>query len=214
MNEDVKLVREWGSTAVAGTFTATASGGVSPNVVLRGIKREDIIAGVKEHPLTTDIPHQYLAWIGRILAYWSVAEWIVTGTLCYLVGVGRKEGRHLFKGIQDRQEEVIPKIKYMLELKKTAVDYSELSKLYNKCAEYRNLLAHGIWVKHCDTKELCLQVTAGNWSDVGLTKKMYPEIILINDTKWFEQIFHDVEKAIEKARELDRKVEEMLPRAQ
>jgi hypothetical protein len=43
---------------------------------------------------------------------------------------------------------------------------------------------------------------------------MYPEIILINDTKWFEQIFHDVEKAIEKARELDRKVEEMLPRAQ
>jgi hypothetical protein len=207
---------KWSATATIATCVVS---GFAPNTVLHGVTREEVVAGVKEYKPAEMVPDEYLAWIGRVMKDWALAEWVPTGTLCYLLGIGRKEGRHLFQNDQERHENVIKKIRYMLKLKNIKLNssnekcpYKELSSLYNECAKQRNLLAHGIWVEDTDTKELGIQVISDNWDGLDVSRLMYPQIYLIKDTKWFEEIVDKIDCATRMAQNLNDQVEAALPR--
>lgn len=165
---------------------------------------EWVKANVKEYPVTLDIGPELQQWIGKIVSYWALAEWIQAGTLTRLLNTGRKEGRVMF-GV--RLGNCSSRIKQLMEIKDIPIpaDLDTLSKTLTECEEARNLLGHGVWLKDPETGEICVQNPAGEWKadrQALASRRKYPEAFSV-DGIWLTQTLEKIKGAVLELQKLD-----------
>ena len=165
---------------------------------------------MKEYPVTLDLPSDLLPWIGKIVSYWALAEWIQAGTIAKLLNIGRKEGRVMFGA---RIGNSLSKIKQLMEIKEIPLpaDLSDASMLLSRCDEARNLLGHGVWMLDPESGDMCVQNASGQWKQAQppVSKRKYPEAFFPTNP-WFEETLEEVKSAIRWLQALDGHIDTAL----
>ena len=97
----------------------------------------------------TDLTDEHLIIIGKIMASWSLLEFLLTRVLANLIGIDIKECRIITRSISaDVKLKKIKQFALFKGINKTELD--ELNMLITKidnAKTNRNLIAHGIWVQ-------------------------------------------------------------------
>jgi hypothetical protein len=111
--------------------------------------------------------------IGRIIAYWSLLEFLMGAAVGMMQGVDRKEGRRrtLYKGVSDLAK-TLRKASRNCELTKRQTDCMEslINRIDNE-AENRRAVAHGVWGIH-DKKWSLLRFKKPDMVDLGQARQM------------------------------------------
>ena len=122
----------------------------------------EIISGT--FPTRYRLPVAYSTEIGRIMTRWAFIEWQLEQITYRVVGVEQKMGRLAIK--EPRVDAHVAMIADVMKLQKITVstDLTQLSKGLVELKNFRDAIAHGIWIKHPSTKLPVLQYTKGKWS--------------------------------------------------
>ncbi len=143
----------------------------------------------EEHPVSADLPSSHLEGIGRIVAQFATAEWLLAGTICMLLRIDRKQGRIAIG--QPDVKNAFDRIMTLIEIEEIKIQKpTTLIATLVECELTRNRLAHSIWVQH-PSAGLCLQVTKGAWKfgppkEHNVDKRLHPEGFAV-DAAWFDQ---------------------------
>ncbi len=116
------------------------------------------------YPTRYRLPVSYSTEIGRIMTRWAYIEWQLEQITYRVVGVGQKIGRLAIR--EPRIDAHITMIEDVMKLRKITVntDLTKLSIGLVQLKNFRDAIAHGIWIKHPSTKLPTLQYTKGKWS--------------------------------------------------
>jgi hypothetical protein len=115
-------------------------------------------------PLRYRLPVAYSTEIGRIMTRWAFIEWQLEQITYRVVGVGPKIGRLTIR--DPRVDAHITMIADVMKLRKISVrtDLAKLSSGLVQIKNFRDAVAHGIWITHPISKLPLLQYTKGKWS--------------------------------------------------
>lgn len=110
------------------------------------------------------LPTAHSTQIGRIITRWALLEWRLRNIAYRLLNIGPKEGRLAVR--DPRATDYVLMLEDLMNLKglKIPFNFVEYRKLLEILGTHRDLLAHGIWIKHPDFKEPVIQMTKGKWS--------------------------------------------------
>lgn len=113
------------------------------------------------YPVRARLPANYSTEIGRIIVRWALVEWHLKRLAYDTLQISPKSGRVAVQ--EPRANNYIIMIEDLLSIRgiKTNIDWKLIRKELDDIESFRNRLAHGIWVKHGNTKEPVLQDTRG-----------------------------------------------------
>lgn len=129
--------------------------------------------------LVSRLPVSYVTSIGRIITRWAGVEWELQRIVYMLLNVNAKQGRLAAK--VPRAGECANLIKQLAKLRGIYLSAKDVSYLHSRlsdCVEWRDRLAHGVWIRPHKTRRLLLQVTKGAWNDPrgeSRSRKILPE---------------------------------------
>jgi hypothetical protein len=123
-------------------------------------------------PIAKGLPTNYAASIGRIISRFSYAEWLVLYIVCKLLQIGPKHGRVAVR--TPRVEDGITMIEQLMSLDKITVSLNTntLKTSLKYIENERDMLAHGVWMRHPGFRTWHIQVTKGNWKPDPLSPKV------------------------------------------
>ena len=115
------------------------------------------------YPIRSRLPTAYNTAIGRIVTRQAVLEGALRRCIYTLLDLNQKFGRVAVKS--PRADDSFTMIHDLMRLRgfETTVDTKGLRTDCRHLEEFRDKVAHGIWVKHTDSKGPILQVTAGSY---------------------------------------------------
>lgn len=114
-------------------------------------------------PIAKGLPTNYAASIGRIISRFSYAEWLISFIAYRLLEIGPKQGRVAVR--TPRVEDGITMIEQLISLNmiRVSTDVKALKTLLKNIENERDMLAHGVWMRHPGFRTWHIQVTKGNW---------------------------------------------------
>ncbi len=123
-------------------------------------------------PIAKGLPTNYAASIGRIISRFSYAEWLISYITYKLLNIGPKHGRVAVR--TPRVEDGITMIEQLMYLDKIHVstNIKALKKALTDIENERDMLAHGVWIRHPGFRTWHIQVTKGNWKPDPLSPKV------------------------------------------
>ncbi len=127
------------------------------------------------------ISNAYAGGIGRVISRWGYLEWLLTDITHRVLGMGPKQGRLVVRDA--RAYERIETIDTLMRLRqlKTNVNLRELASDLKSAESDRNLLAHGMWIKHPRTGRLHVWFIRGAWrpdpKKPKVSRKIKPEAV-------------------------------------
>lgn len=172
---------------------------------------EQLKQNTREYPVTLALPTDVLKWIGTIVSYWALAEWIQAGTLCRLLNIGRKQARVMFGTRIGNSASKIAELIAMNDVR-VDTDLTGLAKLLRACDESRNIVGHCVWMIDPDTQELCAQNPSGAWKppqQKQISRRKYPQAFY-PDEAWFSTTLDQIKSAIRQLQKLDQEIEAAL----
>lgn len=121
-------------------------------------------------PLRYRLPVAYSTEIGRIMTRWAFIEWQLQQITYRVVGVDQKIGRLAIR--EPRTDSHVTMIADVMKRRRITVstDLTKLSVGLIQIKNFRDAIAHGIWIKHPSTKLPMLQYTKGKWSLPAMPK--------------------------------------------
>ena len=117
------------------------------------------------YPVIYRLPTQYSTAIGRIVTRFSVLESALRNLIYALLELDPKMGRVAVKN--PRIDDSFTMIQDLMGLRSftTILDIKRLAGDCRKLEQFRDKVAHGIWVRHSRSDVPILQVTAGSHPD-------------------------------------------------
>lgn len=121
-------------------------------------------------PIAKGLPANYAASIGRIISRFSYAEWLISFITYRLLEIGPKHGRIAVR--TPRVEDGITMIEQLMFLNviHTSTDVKALKKELKNIENERDMLAHGVWMRHPGFRTWHIQVIKGNWQPDPLSQ--------------------------------------------
>lgn len=161
---------------------------------------------VYNFPVRYRLPVAYSTEIGRIITRWAFLEWRLRVVTYILLGVGHNLGRIAVR--EPRAADYITIIEDICTVRniKLKADTKTLKKQLAEYKEFRDLLAHGIWIKHPASTLPTIQKATGSYQELPgqkLTKaKMAPKATVIElvELKKFSKLLQTMTGRIEKLR--------------
>jgi len=169
-----------------------------------------IAQSMKSFPPTLNLPTEFLALIGQVIAHWAYAEWYLAGILGYVNGMDRKPVRVLFSGVC--APDAVTKIKQVSELKALNIDaqlLSEVAAAVRAGSAARNLVGHAVYA---EDNGIVAQDPSGEWKIDGkvvATKRRYPESVPMT-LEMLREKLQAIDKAIKLTEELNGQIEKAL----
>ena len=156
-------------------------------------------------PITKGLPSAVAASIGRTVARHSYLEWSLAKTIYNLLGISIKQGRAAVR---------LPAINRYVATVETLMDFHKIQLAFNFNAfgkkilaadHARNALAHSIFVRDKETRQLVIQLVHGNWEldqhTIPVSRVLNPEGRPV-DRRFLAEKRATVEDAIRAADEL------------
>jgi hypothetical protein len=159
-------------------------------------------------PVVNDIPDNYAATVGRIIATWSEVEWMIRSSSYPLLGLTSKEGRVAVR--DPRLEDHITMIEQLLSLRGLKIESNlpAIQKFLRQLANYRDLLAHGVWMRD-ENNNLYIQHVSGNWqpdkSGPSISRKISPEGVQV-ELKTLEMLLQLMRSVLETVRDMSSEI--------
>ena len=115
------------------------------------------------YPVRLRLPVSYSTEIGRIITRWAILEWRLRETAYLLLDLDPKLGRLAVR--EPRVTDYVTMIEDICRVTDIPVttNFKDTRKLLTEYKGYRDAIAHGIWLKHSETKAPTLQVIAGSY---------------------------------------------------
>lgn len=140
---------------------------------------------MKVFPTETELGEELNAAIGRTIVHWSFIEGQFR-KMCYmLLQISMPHGRIAVRS--PRADEHLSMIKQIIAMdgySVKSIDLEELSKSLRTLEKYRDLIAHGIWLKNPETGQLMVQDLSGNWrpdpKSPKVAKRIKPLGVVVN----------------------------------
>lgn len=115
------------------------------------------------HPVRYRLPVSYCTEIGRIITRWAYLEALLTSIAYVILDISQKHGRIAVR--EPRAVDSLTMIQDLMYLEslKTTVDLKALRTTLGEAEAFRDRLAHGVWVKHSNSKLPVLQIVKGSY---------------------------------------------------
>ncbi len=130
------------------------------------------------------IPPVMAKLIGDITARFALVEHLLKEITRKLVGMDPKLGRVSVR--QPRLEDFVDMIKEILEIEQIAhpANLDALRTRLKRAERYRDMVAHTVWQRHPETKEIYARRLSGHWPKThpkhgGVSRRIVPEIVLV-----------------------------------
>jgi hypothetical protein len=154
------------------------------------------------------LPTFVAATVGRIVSRWSLEEAQLRAILASAASVPIRIGR--VATLEPRVENFGNVVGDLLRLQGLQVrtNLPALTHRLRQAKARRDLLAHGVWVRHSESRQLGVQETRGMWStgDASrITKKMMPAFHPI-DREYLRQTRRMIEECIRTSYQLNREI--------
>ncbi len=132
------------------------------------------------YPILRRLPVSHSYQIGRAITRWALVEWQLKSVTYLLLGVSTKAGQLGFRTA--RAADYITMYENLIKLRKMKVstDLKVLKRALKDIVEDRNLIAHGVWLKHPSRKTPYLLLTKGKRqvaSTPGAKRIIDPEMV-------------------------------------
>lgn len=149
----------------------------------------------------------YSTEIGRIMTRWAFLEWRLRVVAYILLGVDHRLGRIAVR--EPRAADYLTMIQDICMMRNITLksDTKTLRKELAECKESRDLLAHGIWIKHRGSKLPVIQKATGSYQEEPGQKrtkaKMAPKSMMVElaELKKLSKRIEIATSRIEKLRE-------------
>lgn len=136
-------------------------------------------------PILQKLPRSYLHGIGAVCFQWALQERALQVIAFYLLNIGPKHGRVAVRS--PRADEQLAMIRQLMTIEKVTVESVDLDKHAEALRAFqkiRDLLAHGIWIRHPDGYPL-LQDLSGNWKPdpkgPKVARRIMPGALLVRE---------------------------------
>jgi hypothetical protein len=158
------------------------------------------------------LPTIVAATVGRIISRWSLQEALLRAILASAASVPVKIGR--VAALEPTVENFGNVISDLLRLQGIHVrtNLNTLTSRLRKAKARRALLAHAVWVRHAESRQLGVQETRGTWSaerqarDASrVSKTMMPKFHPI-DREYLRQTRRMIEEGIRASYQLNREI--------
>jgi hypothetical protein len=160
---------------------------------------------LKQLPLVVRLPPRYSTEIGRITVRWAHIEWRLRQLAYRLLDVTPAEGRIAVRDL--READYLDMVCQLLELNnlRTPLGVPQLHTDLVAWGQFRNLVSHGIWVRHPETGELMAQLTRGQWDKSKLPRgrKLSRQIL----TEAVPVTLSDLQKAVREIHSIGQRLE-------
>ncbi len=136
---------------------------------------------MKTLPVEHVLPSILLRQIGRVITLWAVLELSLNQSVYLLLGTDPKSGRIAVR--EPRATDRIDMISDLAALKSIPIhstDLTDLRAATEEALNFRDALAHNVWVRNPRNGDLLLRFTKGSWQpDKGMrgkvSRKVKPE---------------------------------------
>ncbi|MDZ4736278.1 MAG: hypothetical protein SGJ07_08000 [Rhodospirillaceae bacterium] len=166
-------------------------------------------------PIAIKLPAAYTQEIGTIISHWAYVEWRFRQIVYRLLDIDPKRGRVAVRA--PRAKDLVATIADLALLSKIEIKIN-LTKLKTDIApvnDWRDKIAHGIWVK-LDTEDFYrLQITSGKWDKPRSgyrTKRLMPEGAPMPPNR-LKEILADVDSIALRTEQLWQEIDATLPRS-
>ena len=158
------------------------------------------------------LPTIVAATVGRIISRWSLQEALSRAILASAASVPIKIGR--VATLEPRVENIGNIVGDLLRMQGIQVktNLNALTGKLSKAKARRDLLAHSVWVRHAQSRQLGVQETRGTWSAESpardasrVTRKMAPKFHPI-DREYLRQTRRMIEEGIRASYQLNREI--------
>ena len=112
------------------------------------------------YPVRHKLPTAYSTEIGKIISRWAYVEWRLKSIVYGLLKINPKIGRVVVR--QASAVQAFQMVQELLPLRNIPVapkDLKAIKRKLERIEEFRNAIAHGIWLKHDKTDLPALQIT-------------------------------------------------------
>ena len=164
-------------------------------------------------PIAKGLPTNYAASIGRIISRFAYTEWLISYITYKLLHIGPKHGRVAVR--TPRVEDGLTMIEQLMLLDKITISINTktLKTALKHLENERDMLAHGVWMRHPGFRTLHIQVTKGNWKPDSLSpavsRKIKPEGREIK-IAYLKDLRKKLETAISDLKQLSRQIDVVL----
>jgi hypothetical protein len=158
------------------------------------------------------LPTIVAATVGRIISRWSLQEAMLRSILASAASVPIKLGR--VAALEPRVDTFGNVIGDLLRLQGIEVktNLNALTSRLRKAKARRDLLAHSVWVRHAESRQLGVQETRGTWGAESparnasqVAKKIMPRFHPI-DREYLRQTRRMIEEGIRASYQLNREI--------
>lgn len=119
------------------------------------------------YPTVFQLPDELAAGVGHVITGFTFVERQLSHLVYDLIGIGPKHGRTVVRGGRiDDAFVIIADLMYLERIGSINFDVAALQSECKALEEFRDKLAHGIWVKHPGASLPVLQVLKGKNLDV------------------------------------------------
>lgn len=160
-----------------------------------------------------DIPKEITQEVGNLIVRWAYLEHCLQTIVWNLAQVIQPIGRLIVR--EPRAEDRVRLIKDLAELRGIEVDESATAAIASQSrsiAQNRDLLAHGHWHYDEETKNWCVVLSRGKWSDDEphhRSRCVVPEALFVTDAA-LQAIVKQLESLIKLAELLSQQVEQQI----
>ena len=130
-------------------------------------------------PVRKKLPVAYSTEIGRIITRWARLEWELKHIAYTILQVNQAEGRLSIR--EPRASEYLTMIEDLMQVRGLSIStelkphMKQAKKALEKLGNFRNALAHGIWIKRPETRLPVLQLPSGGLVKLPRTTKKLPK---------------------------------------
>ena len=151
------------------------------------------------------LPTSLASGIGRVLARWNYEEWLLAQIAYRLLGADPIRGRLAVRSL--RPHEQVALIKDLVRVRGIAVkaDFADLERGLRTVKAERDLLAHGLWLRHPKTRRLHVWRTGGP----GLARAMKPQAIRMR-ARDLRSTYREIDRLIRLTRQLEKNINAVL----
>jgi hypothetical protein len=144
---------------------------------------------------------------------WTYEEWLLTQITSRLLGADPERGRLAVRGL--RPHEHVELIKNLIRVRGIAVkaDFAELAKGLRSVKAERDLLAHGLWLRHPRTRRLHIWRTRGEWrptpAEPAVSRPIKPEAVR-KTARDLRSTYREIDRLIRLTRQLEKNINAAL----
>ena len=149
------------------------------------------------------LPTSHAAGIGRVMARWNYEEWLLNAVVYRLLDIDRGRGRLAVREL--RADERVALIEDLMRVRKLAVRsyVADLRRSLRQAKRERDLLAHGLWLRHPATRKLHILRTR------GMGRKARPQAVR-KTARDLSASYREIDRLVGLTRRLERELRRAL----